>query len=45
MYVGDYARSNPERPAIIMANSGEVVSYRAFDQQTNQLAHFLRDNG
>ena len=45
MYAGDYAKSNPERPAIIMANSGKVVSYRAFDEQTSQLAHFLRDIG
>ncbi len=45
MYAGEHVSNNPERPAIIMASSGEIVSYRVFDEKTNQVAHFLRDSG
>ncbi len=45
MYPGDYAIKHPERPAFIMASTGAVVTYRAFEERANQLAHLLRANG
>ncbi|MEP0202998.1 MAG: AMP-binding protein [Halioglobus sp.] len=45
MYAGKYADINPERPAFIMASTGESVSYREYDNRTNQLAHLLREYG
>ena len=45
MYPGNVAREHPDRPAIIMAASGEVVSFRQLDEGSNRLAHLLRDSG
>lgn len=45
MYPGKYAELNPDRPAFIMAGSGESVSYREYEARTNRLAHFLRAEG
>lgn len=45
MYAGKYVELNPERPAFVMADSGVAVTYREFEQRTNQLAHLLRDKG
>lgn len=42
MYPGQYALTNPDRPAFIMAGSGLTVSYAQFEARSNQLAHFLR---
>ena len=40
-----YASETPDRPAYIMANSGETVTYRVLDQRSNQIAHLLRNSG
>lgn len=45
MYAGHYATQHPDRPAFIMAGTGESVSYREFDARTNQLNHLLRAHG
>jgi long-chain acyl-CoA synthetase len=45
MYAGHYAQLNPDRPASIMASSGESVSYAEYDARTNRLAHLLREQG
>ncbi len=45
MYTGNYAASQPDHPAIIMAGTGEVVTYAELDGRSNQLAHVLRDHG
>ncbi|HET9077016.1 MAG TPA: AMP-binding protein [Acidimicrobiales bacterium] len=45
MYPGRHAVEAPDRPAIIMATSGEVVTYRQLDERANQVAHFLRSCG
>jgi acyl-CoA synthetase (AMP-forming)/AMP-acid ligase II len=36
---------NPDKPALIMGWSGEVVTYRELDCRSNQVAHLLRDAG
>jgi len=45
MYPGKYATMHPDRPAFIMANTGEAVSYREFEARSNRLAHLLRAQG
>ena len=45
MYPGKYAAQHPDRPAFIMANTGEAVSYRDFEARSNRLAHLLRAQG
>ena len=45
MYPGNLAKKYEDRPAFIMASTGETVTYREFEERSNQLAHFLRDEG
>ena len=45
MYVGKYAMEKAHQPAIIMAETGEMLTYEGFDQRTNQVAHLLRSEG
>ena len=39
------AQTDPLKPAIIMADSGETVSYRELDQRSNQGAQLFRSLG
>jgi len=41
----EFARTHPDRPAVIMGGSGAVTTYRELDQRSNQLAHALRAAG
>ncbi len=45
MYAARHAALHPEQPAIIMATSGEVVTYAAYEARANQVAHLLRESG
>jgi long-chain acyl-CoA synthetase len=45
MYVGNRYARHPERPAFIMAGSGETVSYADLEARSNRLAHLLRAEG
>src|SRR5215472_11272146 len=45
MYPGVHARLRPVQPAIIMAQSGETVTYAELERRSNRLAHFLRASG
>lgn len=45
MYPGTYAQRTPSKPAIIMADSGEVVTYSELDRRSAQLAASLRSAG
>ena len=45
MYPGVHAASTPDKPALIMGSSGEVVTYAELDQRSNQLAHLFRNAG
>lgn len=40
-----HAAATPDRPAIIMASTGEAVSYGMLDQRSNQAAHLFRTLG
>jgi len=39
------AAATPDKPAIIMGNSGEVVTYRELDERSNQAAQLFRSLG
>ena len=45
MHPSIHARENPEKPAIVMADSGETISYGLLDARSNQGAHLLRAAG
>ncbi len=45
MYPGSYATQHPDRPAFVMASTGEAVTYREFEARSNRLAHLLRAHG
>jgi acyl-CoA synthetase (AMP-forming)/AMP-acid ligase II len=45
MYPGAHAQTTPDKPAFIMAASGEAITYRELDERSNRLAHLFRDAG
>ncbi|WP_189248427.1 AMP-binding protein [Streptosporangium pseudovulgare] len=45
MHPGAIAATSPDKPAVIMADSGRVVTYRELDEESNRLAHLLRAAG
>ena len=45
MYPGKYAQLHAHRPAFIMADSGEAMTYAELEHRSNQLAHVLRSQG
>lgn len=45
MHPSLHARSTPDKPAYVMAGSGEVVTYQQLDERSNQAAHFFRSQG
>ena len=45
MYSREHARLRPDQPAIIMAGSGETLTYGELERRSNRLAHLLRANG
>ncbi|MBL8363260.1 MAG: AMP-binding protein [Rubrivivax sp.] len=45
MYAGAHPHLHPDRPAFIMATSGEAVTYAEYERRTNRLAHLLRGEG
>jgi acyl-CoA synthetase (AMP-forming)/AMP-acid ligase II len=45
VYPGTFARTMPDHPAIIMGETGSVVTYRDLDERSNRLAHVFRARG
>ncbi|MEU6712349.1 AMP-binding protein [Nonomuraea sp. NPDC046802] len=45
MHPGAIAAVTPDKPAVIMAGSGQVVTYRELDEESNRLAHLFRAAG
>ena len=45
MYAAKYAEIHPDKPAIVMATSGEVVTFARFEDTANRMAHLLRRTG
>src|SRR5271168_2417344 len=45
MYPGQHAQARADQAAVVMAGSGESVSYRELEARSNRLAHLLRAAG
>ncbi len=45
MYPGVYAATKADEPAVIMASSGETITYGELDARENRLAHLFRARG
>jgi long-chain acyl-CoA synthetase len=45
MYPGEYAKNHPDRPAFIMASSGQVITFGEYEAAANRMAHLLRQAG
>ena len=45
MYPGKHAARQPDRPAVIMAQTGAVLTYGELEARSNRLAHLLRARG
>lgn len=45
MYAGEHAKKHPDQPAIIMATSGEMVTFGEFEARSNRMAHLYRSTG
>ena len=45
MHPGIHAKSNPDKPAYIMAATGKVVTYRELDDESNRAANLFRSLG
>jgi acyl-CoA synthetase (AMP-forming)/AMP-acid ligase II len=40
-----HAKKDPNKPALIMASSGKVTTYKELDERSNQIAHLFRQKG
>jgi long-chain acyl-CoA synthetase len=45
MYPGTHATRFPDKPAVVMAGSGQTLTYRELDVRSTRLARFLHDRG
>jgi long-chain acyl-CoA synthetase len=45
MHPSVHAQTHPDKPAVIIAETGEVRTYRELDEASNRAAHFFRSRG
>ena len=45
MYPGVIAKQTPDKPAYVMAGSGQIVTFEELDRRSNQLAQLFRARG
>ena len=45
VYAARYAREHPDKPAIVMAGTGETITFGEYEARCNRVAHLLRDAG
>ena len=45
MFPGAHAETTPDKPAVVMGGSGQVITYRELDDEANRLARVLREAG
>ncbi len=45
MHPSIHAKAHPDKPAIIMAASGEITTYAQLDARSNQVAQLIRNRG
>ena len=41
VYLADHAKATPDKPAMINAETGEIVTYKELDRRSLQLANYL----
>src|SRR5829696_8236467 len=44
-FPGFHALDRPDHPAVVMAGTGETITYRQLDARSNQLAHLWYERG
>ena len=44
-FPGTFAVTTPDKPAVIMASTGQVITYAELDAEANRLSHLLRAAG
>ena len=45
MYPGTFAASTPDKPAVVMSDTGAILTYAELDERSIRLAHVLHDAG
>ena len=45
MHIRDFAKSRPDQAAVIMAATGETISYKELDERSNRVAQYFRKLG
>ncbi|MCF7548737.1 acyl-CoA synthetase [Pseudonocardia sp. WMMC193] len=45
MYPGTHAATTPDKPAVVMAGSGDALTFRELDEGSARLARYLHDRG
>lgn len=45
MFPGDFAKTRPDHAAVVMASSGETITYRELDERSNRLAQLWHRQG
>ncbi len=45
VYLADHAKATPDKPAMINAETGEIVTYKELDRRSLQLANYLHAQG
>jgi acyl-CoA synthetase (AMP-forming)/AMP-acid ligase II len=45
MFPGSFAATSPDKPAVLLASSGEVITYRQLDEEANRLSQLFRAAG
>ena len=45
LYPGHHAATRPDHPAIVMADTDEVITYAELDEEANRLSNLFRDIG
>lgn len=45
MYPGTWARQTPDKPALVIAETGDTLTYAQLDERSLRLAHVLADAG
>ena len=45
MHPSHHAGAHPDKPAIVMAGSGEIITYRELEDRSNQGAQLFRSLG
>lgn len=45
MHPRDHAATKPDHPALVVADTGEILTYGALEEAANRLAHYFRAEG